>query len=104
MEASLAYAQKHQRCVCCRVRTISENFIAAAKQMQSLEEIKFKIPVEGDITEEVAVTHEARLDADVLRRIGQLVMTSWRYVVPVLAPGTIVPSWSPASRDKLRIR
>jgi len=48
---------------------LSENFIALAKKMQSLEEIKFKIPVEGDITEEVTVAHEAGLDADVLRKV-----------------------------------
>merc|ERR1711966_640636 len=47
----------------------SESFIALAKKMQSLEEIKFKIPVEGDITEEVTVAHEAGLDADVLRKV-----------------------------------
>ena len=38
--------------------------------MQSQEEMKFKVPVEGDITEEVTVVHEAGVDADVLRKVN----------------------------------
>merc|ERR1719401_27326 len=48
---------------------LSESFISAAKRMQSLEEIKFKIPIEGDIMEEVTAAHEAGVDAAVLGRV-----------------------------------
>lgn len=37
--------------------------------MKSGEEISFKVPIEGDITEEVSVAHEPGVDAAVLKRV-----------------------------------
>jgi len=48
----------------------SENFVAAAKRMQTGEELTFKVPVEGDITEEVSVGHEPGVDAAVLEKVN----------------------------------
>jgi len=48
----------------------SDNFVAAARQMQSGEELTFKVPIEGDIAEEVSVVHEPGVDAAVLKKVN----------------------------------
>jgi putative 4-mercaptohistidine N1-methyltranferase len=48
----------------------SENFVTAAKRIQSGEELTFKIPIEGDITEEVRVEREPGVDASVLEKVN----------------------------------
>jgi len=48
----------------------SENFVAAAKRMQSGEELTIKVPIEGDISEEVSVIHEPGVDADLLEKVN----------------------------------
>jgi len=47
----------------------SQSFITAAQQIQSREELKMKIPVEGDISEEVSVVQEPGIDADVMSKV-----------------------------------
>lgn len=49
---------------------LSENFISAAKRMQSGEELKFEVPIEGDIVEEVSAVHEPGVDAAVLEKVN----------------------------------
>jgi len=48
----------------------SENFIAAAKRMQSGEELTFRVPIEGDISEEVSVVQEPGVNAAVMDRVN----------------------------------
>lgn len=47
----------------------SDNFVKAAKQVQSGEELTFKVPVEGDITEQVTVVPETGVNTDVMKRV-----------------------------------
>jgi SAM-dependent methyltransferase len=47
----------------------SENFIAAAKRVQSGANLTFRVPIEGDINEEVSVVHEPDVDANVMNRV-----------------------------------
>lgn len=48
----------------------SENFVAAAKRLQSGEEMTFKVPIEGDITDEVSVLQDPGVDAYVREKIN----------------------------------
>jgi len=48
----------------------SQSFITAAQQIQSGEELKMNIPVEGDISEEVSVVQEPGVDADVMSKVN----------------------------------
>lgn len=48
----------------------SENFVSAAKSMQSNESLTFRIPVEGDIVSEVAAVHEDGITADVRNKVN----------------------------------
>jgi len=48
----------------------SEKFIAAAKHLQSGRELRFKVPIEGDIVEEVSVVHERGFDATTFGRVN----------------------------------
>eukprot|EP00584_Thalassiosira_punctigera_P000522 CAMPEP_0172526622 /NCGR_PEP_ID=MMETSP1067-20121228/1484_1 /TAXON_ID=265564 ORGANISM="Thalassiosira punctigera, Strain Tpunct2005C2" /NCGR_SAMPLE_ID=MMETSP1067 /ASSEMBLY_ACC=CAM_ASM_000444 /LENGTH=993 /DNA_ID=CAMNT_0013310161 /DNA_START=78 /DNA_END=3059 /DNA_ORIENTATION=+ len=48
----------------------SENFVATAKKMQSGDELTLKVPVEGDITEEVSVTLEPGVDAAAMGKVN----------------------------------
>ena len=48
----------------------SENFVAAARRIQSGEQLTFKVPVEGDITEEVNVIQEPGVDSAVLEKVN----------------------------------
>ncbi|KAL7447072.1 hypothetical protein ACHAXM_010743 [Skeletonema potamos] len=48
----------------------SNNFIEAAKRIQSGEVLSFRIPVEGDISEEVSVVNEPGVDSDVMKRVN----------------------------------
>ena len=50
--------------------TLSENFIATAKRIQAGEELQFKVPIEGDISEEVSVVHQPGVDAYVMKRVN----------------------------------
>lgn len=47
----------------------SSNFVTAAKRLQAGEEMTFKIPIEGDISQEVSVVHEPGVDANVMERV-----------------------------------
>ena len=48
----------------------SQSFITAAQQIQSGEELKINIPVEGDISEDVSVVQEPGVDADVMSKVN----------------------------------
>lgn len=48
----------------------SKNFISAAKRMQSGEELMFKVPIEGNIAEDVSVVHEPEVDTAVLKKVN----------------------------------
>lgn len=48
----------------------SESFVSAAKQMQGAEAVKFRVPVEADIYEEVSAVHEDGVTTDVLNRVN----------------------------------
>ena len=48
----------------------SNNFVEAAKRIQSGEELSFHIPVEGDISEEVSVVKEQGVDTEVMKRVN----------------------------------
>jgi len=48
----------------------SNNFVEAAKRIQSGEELTFRIPVEGEISEEVSVVNEPGVDSDVMKRVN----------------------------------
>ena len=48
----------------------SENFIAAAKAMQAQEQIRFRIPVEAELFEEVRAVHEQGVTPEVLSRVN----------------------------------
>lgn len=48
----------------------SDNFVAAAKRIQSGEDLTIRIPVEGDISEEVSVVQEPGVDASVLSKVN----------------------------------
>ena len=47
----------------------SHNFVEAAKRIQAGEELSFKIPVEGDLSEEVSVVNEPGIDSTVMNRV-----------------------------------
>jgi putative 4-mercaptohistidine N1-methyltranferase len=48
----------------------SENFIAAAKRIQSGEQLTFNIPIEGDISENVSVVREPGVDATLMSKVN----------------------------------
>ena len=48
----------------------SENFVATAKKMQAQEVIRFRIPVEGEMYEEVRAVHEEGVSPDVLSKVN----------------------------------
>mmetsp|Transcript_18508 Transcript_18508/g.37290 ORF Transcript_18508/g.37290 Transcript_18508/m.37290 type:complete len:947 (-) Transcript_18508:3117-5957(-) len=48
----------------------SSNFVEAAKRIQSGEELSFRIPVEGEISEEVSVVNEPGVDSEVMKRVN----------------------------------
>jgi len=48
----------------------SNNFVEAAKRIQAGEELSFRVPVEGDISEEVSVVHDQGVDSDVMKRVN----------------------------------
>lgn len=51
--------------------TASESFVEAAKRMQSEPEaVRFKVPIEADIHEEVAAVHDEGVTSDVLRKVN----------------------------------
>jgi len=48
----------------------SESFIENAKKMQEQNKIQFKIPVEGDIHEQVTAVHEDGVSGDILKKVN----------------------------------
>lgn len=48
----------------------SHSFVEAAKRIQSGEALSFRIPVEGEISEEVSVVNEPGVDSDVMKRVN----------------------------------
>ena len=48
----------------------SHNFVAAAKRLQSGEEVSFRVPVEGDIFEQVSVVNEPGVDSSVMKKVN----------------------------------
>jgi putative 4-mercaptohistidine N1-methyltranferase len=48
----------------------SENFVATAKRMQAQDEIYFRIPVEGELFEEVRAVHEEGVTPEVLSKVN----------------------------------
>jgi len=48
----------------------SESFVNAAKRMQAEEKIRFKIPVEAELFQEVNAVHESGVDSNVLSRVN----------------------------------
>mmetsp|Transcript_4877 Transcript_4877/g.10057 ORF Transcript_4877/g.10057 Transcript_4877/m.10057 type:complete len:185 (-) Transcript_4877:22-576(-) len=48
----------------------SNNFIDAAKRLQSGEHVTFRIPVEGVIYKEVSVAHEPGFDPSVMQKVN----------------------------------
>ena len=48
----------------------SNSFVEAANRIKAGEELSFRIPVEGDIYEEVSVVNEQGVDSDVMKRVN----------------------------------
>ena len=54
----------------CRCYNNSESFVAAAKKIQSGEQLTMKVPIEGDIYEEVTVVQEPGVNPTVMNRVN----------------------------------
>lgn len=50
-------------------KPFSEKFIDTAKSIQSGRDVTFRVPMEGDIKEDVSVVHEPGVDATVLNKV-----------------------------------
>ena len=48
----------------------SENFVKTANRMQAREDVRFRVPVEADLYEEVQATHDEGTTSEVLARVN----------------------------------
>jgi len=48
----------------------SDNFVSAAKRLQSGEQLTFEVPIEGDISKQVSVVQEDGVDMSVMSRVN----------------------------------